>query len=63
MTRSFQFFFFFFFFDVSSLKSKGLMKIPTRVNTEDETHLGLQQARGVINDVVIPLVSLGLHGG
>ena len=52
-----------FFLDVSSLESKGLMGIPTRVNTEDETHLGLQQARGGINPVVIPLVSLGLHGG
>ena len=41
----------------------GLMEIPTRVNTEDETHLGLQQARGGINPVVTPLVSLGLHGG
>ena len=49
--------------DVSSLKSKGLMGNPTRVNTEDETHLGLQQARGGINRVVVPLVSLGLHGG
>ena len=60
MTRSFHFI---LFFDVRSLKSKGLMEIPTRVNTEDETHLGLQQARGGINHVVIPLVSLGLHGG
>ena len=61
MTRSFQVFF--FPLDVSSLKSKGLVGIPTRVNTEDETLLGLQQARGGINHVVIPLVSLGLHGG
>ena len=58
-TRSFQV----FCLDVSSLKSKGLMGIPTRVNTEDETHLGLQQARRGINPVVIPLVLLGLHGG
>ena len=58
-TRSFQV----FFFDVSSLKSKGLMRIPTPVNTEDETHLGLQHARGGINPVMIPLVLLGLHGG
>ena len=36
---------------------------PTRVNTEDETHPGLQQARAGINRVVVPLVSLGLHGG
>ena len=52
-----------FCLDVSSLKSEGLMGIPTRVNTEDETHPGLQQARGGINRVVVPLVSLDLHGG
>ena len=52
-----------FCLDVGSLKSKGLMGNPTRVNTEDETHLGLQQARGGINRVVVPLVSLGLHDG
>ena len=48
----------------SSLKSEGLMKISTRVSTKDETHLGVQQARRGINyNVVIPLVSLGLHSG
>ena len=46
-----------FCLDVSSLKSKGLMGNPTRVNTEDETHLGLQQARGRIN----PWWSLWFH--
>ena len=52
-----------FCLDISSLKSKGLMGNPTRANTEDETHLGLQHARGGVNRVVVSLVSLGLHGG